>query len=193
MSTIIGLGFKARSGKDTVAGILEKRFGFHRLAFADPLKAAARELFGLDLSQLHGERKEVQDEFWGVTPRNLLQRLGTEAMRREFGDDFWIRAARRRIDTTTQNVGRPWAWVVTDVRFRNEAEAIKAWGGVVWRVDRPGAGANGGVARHPSETELEEWDGWDAIVENAGTLDDLEKRVIGMAMGAFRRTVDGPR
>lgn len=172
---ILGLGYKARSGKDTFAGLLA-RYGFRSLAFADPLKSAARELFGLSGTQLFGDAKELVDEFWGLTPRNIMQRLGTEAMRREFGDDFWVRALRRRIDTQESNVGRELLWVITDVRFINEAVAVQSWGGKVLRIDRPGARARGGVTGHASETELDSWTGWDGCVENVGTIDDLAEK-----------------
>ena len=66
---IIGLGFKARSGKDTVADYLIENYGFKRLAFADALKEGCRHIFELNDEQLYGELKEVEDDYWGVTPR----------------------------------------------------------------------------------------------------------------------------
>jgi hypothetical protein len=176
---IIGLGYKARSGKDTVARELE-RYGYRVVAFADALKSGAREMFKLTNAQLYGDQKEAVDPQWGLTPRNILQRLGTEAVRREFGDDFWIRALRRKIHGIEENLGRCERWAITDVRFVNEALAVKSWGGIVVRVDRPGAGASGGVARHASETQLDTWGGWDAVVDNSGTLNDLRARAYAL-------------
>ncbi len=173
----IGLGYIARSGKDSVASVLESQHGYKRRAFADPLKEGAARLFGLTGSQLHGVDKETPDPFWGVTPRNLLQRLGTEAMRSTFGEDFWIRALRRHVDICFERTGLSWDWVIPDVRFRNEAEAVLSWGGEVWRVDRPGAGATGGVAGHASERDLDGWEGWSRVIVNDGKLEDLDAKV----------------
>ena len=46
--------------------------------FADPLKNAIGEIFGFSYEQLHGKEKEIVDPFWGVTPRELFQKIGTE-------------------------------------------------------------------------------------------------------------------
>jgi hypothetical protein len=170
--TIIGFGHVAQSGKDTAARYLAVNHFFTHGAFAGALKDAAGAMFGLSTEQLHGRTKEVVDPFWGVTPRNLLQRLGTEAGRNVFGDDIWIRALRRRIETSSSA-----RWAISDVRFPNEAEAIRAWGGYLVRIDRPGAGATGGIARHASETALEGWDGWDETIVNDSTLDAFHTKI----------------
>lgn len=177
---IIGLGYKARSGKDTIADHLCKKFGFHRGAFAGALKDAAREIFGLSWEQLYGSEKEIVDPYWRDTPRKLLQMLGTECLRKGYSDDVWIRALRRHMLLVDE--ARRWTshWVITDVRFPNEAAAIKEWGGLLWRVDRPTSGASGGVVAHPSETALDGFAGWDAVIENNSTLEDLYLQVGGL-------------
>lgn len=172
---LIGLGYKARSGKDTVADILVRRAGFQKAAFADALKDACARVFGFSLPQLYGDQKEVVDTFWNATPREVLQRVGTECFRHGFADDIWIRALWRRIKNRAMS-GRA-NIVVTDVRFPNEAAAIQSWGGRVIRVDRPGAAAKGGVQNHASETSMELWSGWDGVIVNDGTLADLEDAV----------------
>lgn len=172
---IIGLGYKARSGKDTVAAALVERWGFKRYAFADPLKEACREIFKLNDEQLYGSAKEKVDEFWKDTPRRILQVVGTECLRKGYADDVWVRALERRI------VNGPERCVVTDVRFPNEAEAIQEWGGIVLRVDRPGAAASGGVAGHPSEMAMNAWAGWNGWLRNDGTLAELDELVDRMA------------
>lgn len=173
---IIGLAGKARSGKDTVAGFLSEA-GFEKRAFADPLKAAAREIFSLTDSQLYGDQKERVDAFWGCTPREILQKLGTECLRKGYADDVWVRAMERFI----QNGREGFAFssvVISDVRFRNEADAIIKMGGEVWRIDRTGAGATGGIAGHVSEHDLDGWTGFATVIDNNGTLDDLRAKVV---------------
>lgn len=184
---IIGLGYKARSGKDTVASILS-RFGVEYdegpnirvAAFADTLKTACGAIFGLDQEQLYGQTKEVPDAFWGDTPRRILQLVGTECLRRGYRDDVWILALQRRI--RVGDLAGAKHVVVTDCRFPNELAAIKEWGGVTVRVDRPqGPGASGGVTGHSSETALDGAE-WDHVISNEGTLRDLHEKVTELAI-----------
>ena len=78
---ILGLGFRARVGKGEVAKRLVEKHGFVEGAFADKLKKACAEIFGLDHSQLYGDNKDKVDPFWRDTPRNILQKVGTECLR----------------------------------------------------------------------------------------------------------------
>jgi hypothetical protein len=172
---LIGLGYAARSGKDTVASILASEFGFKRVAFADALKGACAEVFGLDDAQLHGKDKEVLDPFWNVTPREILQRVGTECFRNGYAQDVWIRALKRRIAV---RLGGGLHTVVSDVRFPNEAQAILDWGGYPVLVERPGAGATGGIEGHASETSLTHWTGWAASILNNGSLAQLRETTV---------------
>ena len=96
---LIALTGLPRSGKDTLAGYLQGHY-FRRLAFADPLKDAAAILLKRERWEMYGEqgfdREAVLPE-WGFTTRDFLQRFGTEAMRNNFGQDFWLRHMRNRI------------------------------------------------------------------------------------------------
>jgi hypothetical protein len=65
-------------------------------------------------------------------------------------------------------------WIVTDVRFPNEADAIKARGGLLVRVTRKGHEFTG---KHPSEIALDDYDNFNITIENNGTIDDLIKEV----------------
>jgi hypothetical protein len=172
---IIGLAGKARSGKDTVADMLVEA-GFVKRAFADPLKAAAREIFSLTEAQLYGDQKEQVDAFWGVTPREIMQKLGTECLRNGYAQDVWVRAMERWL---RERRDLPIGVAIGDVRFKNEAEAIVRLGGEVWRIDRAGAGATGGVVGHKSEHDLDGWN-FGTVIDNNGTLDDLRAKVVRM-------------
>ena len=168
--TIIGIGYKKRSGKDTITDQLVGEHGFHRIAFADRLKDVAEQMFMWDARHFVGDAKERVDEFWGLSPRRALQLLGTEAGRQVFGHDIWIKhvlyVIKQRPDIRD--------WVISDVRFPDEAQAIKDWGGVVWRVDRPGLVGGDG---HASETAMDGYDGWDQVIVNDGTVDELRDKV----------------
>ena len=151
---IIGLAGKARSGKNTVALHLARRFGYQEVAFADPLKEAARAIFGLSEEQVRGDLKELLDPFWGETPLAILQKLGTDCLRNGYASDVWVRALQRRISVVRGKV----RFVVTDVRFPNEAVALRNWCGEIWQLVRlEGPGAQGGVEGHISENALDDY------------------------------------
>lgn len=147
--------------------------------------AAAREAFG-KFARLNA------DEF--LTPRYALQNLGTEFGRDCYADtwvDMGIRIARELLDPNGgkdydakagvfRSTGPPPAGVVfSDCRFLNEERKIKAAGGKVVRIVRPGAGLAGAAGLHPSEVEQLQIKA-DVEIVNAGTLDELKANVCGL-------------
>lgn len=170
---IIGLAGKAGSGKDTVADRWSTTAPFGRVPFTEPLKDAMRVIFGLTQAQLYTEEgKNAVDKFWDASPRELLQKFGTDCCRQSFRDDIWVRSAERRI------AGLPFDnIVITDVRFINEAEAIKSWDGYLVKVDRPGySRLTEEQQQHESETALDDWAEWDAVISNEGSLEELVEK-----------------
>lgn len=184
---IVGLGHKARTGKDTIATHLVQHHGFTRLTLADKLKQVARIVFGFTDAQVFGDEKEIPDEWWNdalhfigqdrsqggsffhekLTPRIAMQKIGTESFRDVFHDDVWVASLFREILPG----GR---YVVTDVRFPNEADAIKAAGGYLWRVDRL---VTGRIHAHVSEFALDGYKGWDRAISNHSDLKTLRDYV----------------
>lgn len=144
---IIGLSGLAGSGKSTAAHHLIHRHGFARVRFAGPLKSMMAAL-GLTQEQIEGSEKEKPCALLaGKTPRYAMQTIGTEWGRDLIAPDLWIRAWQAAVDALPP--GQP--VVCDDVRFPNEADAIRAAGGFLVRVERPGAGA--GAAGHSSEEQ----------------------------------------
>jgi len=94
--------------------------------------------------------------------RRLLQVYGTDVMRRQFGENVWVDLAYSGKDPADH-------WVVTDCRFKNEADGIRDHGGFVVRINRPGVEPPN---LHPSEVDLLDYD-FDYTIDNDGTLDDL--------------------
>ncbi|MGJ5032368.1 deoxynucleotide monophosphate kinase [Bradyrhizobium sp. HKCCYLS2038] len=140
--TIIAFTGLAGAGKSTAAAHLVKSHGFERVRFAGPLKAMMAAL-GCSTTEIDGDRKELPCELLGgKTPRWAMQTLGTEWGRQLIDSDLWIRAWRTAVDASPVSV------VVDDCRFPNEAEAIRAAGGVLVRIERPGAGT---ASKHESE------------------------------------------
>lgn len=154
---IIGLSGYARSGKDTTADYLVEKYGYTKMSFAAPMKEALYKLNPdvRDISELVWTVQQVVDlSGWEgakeITPdvRGLLQRFGTEVGREMFGENFWVDLAMSQIPDGSKIV-------VSDVRFPNEADAIKKLGGKVLRVERDGVEA---VNAHISETALDGYD-----------------------------------
>tara|TARA_R110002020_G_scaffold108214_2_gene250846 strand:+ start:511 stop:888 length:378 start_codon:yes stop_codon:yes gene_type:complete len=86
-----------------------------------------------------GERKEDQLPGFpeGITARVMLQTLGTEWGRASVDPDIWVKAAMREAEYF---LGWPdfhnFKVIFDDVRFANEAVAIRQAGGKVYRVSR---------------------------------------------------------
>ncbi|MGW1277577.1 deoxynucleotide monophosphate kinase family protein [Streptomyces tsukubensis] len=172
----------AGSGKDTVGARLIERFAFVRVAFADPVRALALDLdpiictvpgpYGpvpLRLSHIVGiegwdrakQRREV---------RRTLQHVGQSLRDRD--PEVWVRPALDKIATADR-----WSLpiVVTDVRYLNEARALRQRGALLVRIERPGDHdhqADPEAQQHRSETELATFPA-DAVLTNGGSLAEL--------------------
>jgi hypothetical protein len=152
----IGFCGPAGAGKSTASERLVKRWRFNRVRFAGPLKAMMLAL-GLSAEQVDGALKEEPTPLLcGRTPRQAMQWLGTEWGRNLIGSEFWIaawQAAVERVPPTFTYHGGfdPIRLIVADdIRFANEAKAIRDRGGIVVRIERPGAGSSSG-GDHASE------------------------------------------
>lgn len=134
---VFGIAGPARSGKDTIGSFLFQEYGFCRIAFADPIKKMIAALLEVTVDQVDQENyKETVITQLGFSPRELMQTLGTEWARKTLDPYFWILMAKR-----TMHQARMWpakGVVFTDVRFNNEAEMIRAEGGIIIHVERPG-------------------------------------------------------
>jgi hypothetical protein len=164
---IIGISGYAQAGKDSLGDALVRQCGFEKASFATPMKLMAEAIDPLvgcsrrlsDLLREGGwERAKKEPEV-----RQFLQRLGTEGGRDIFGQDFWVEHTLNLYEFSPR-------LVICDVRFRNEAEAIRARGGDVVRITRPGFDAPND---HVSEHDLDGYS-FNTEIYNDGSLDDLE-------------------
>lgn len=186
----IALIGRARCGKDTIADYLVREHGYVRVAFADALKEMALSVDPIAISDeddwgVPGERLSEVVGYWGwevakdrcPEVRRFLQNLGVAV--REQKPDFWLRAGLEKFVSVR---GRP--VVFTDVRFRNEAEALENWGFLTVSVTRPCRITEGldAVDTHVSETELVNYP-TDRAICNAGTIADLESDVRKYLLG----------
>lgn len=131
---LIGLMGRCRSGKDTVASILMDLLQpnpYELVHIADGLKAAMRMLYGLHPSQLHGQSKDICDPRYGQSPRDICTLWGKFLMQTH-GADFLTQRMFSQYDPRITSPG----WIVADVRYQHDIDAIHRRGGVVWKVER---------------------------------------------------------
>lgn len=160
---LVGFGHRARVGKDTAAQVLTD-LGWQRLAFADPLRDVVYDLDPRIASLVNVVGWDAAKTVPYV--RHALHRAG-RSLRYRIGPYVLIDAVLANVTDST---------VIADVRYLAEAEAILALGGQVVRIDRPGAP----VLDLSSEHELDDWDGWSAVIENTGGIDDLADKVLAL-------------
>ena len=190
------------SGKDTLGDYLIERYGYQKASFAGPLKETLKRIFDFTDEQVYGKHKEIPDtryrftgkcvlcgtkmnwnassgagvcpnDGWAyehehVTPRLAMQTLGTEWGRRLY-DNIWVDACMNDVRSRGQdNV------VITDVRFRNEVQAVQDAGGLVIRLRRGELSSD-----HASEAELAGMEDkeFDLVVDNQGTLEDFYAQI----------------
>lgn len=172
---LIGFAGYAQTGKDTCADYLFNKYGFQHHKFATSLKEMVANVdpyvFHYPNAYLRYSQAVRNHGYEGAKKRypevrNLLKNFGME-MRNQFGDDVWVDLLLDNIETFENNI------VISDVRFINEAVAVKAYGGVVVRVNRPGVGPD---SDHPSETEMDKIE-YDYVIENDGSIVELELKI----------------
>lgn len=124
---VIGIMGYKRSGKDTVADYLVNNHNFVKMSIATPLKDTCKLLFNLKDDELNTDKKDLPLVQWNnLTPRELLQFLGTDVMQFKIqeilpviGRDFWIKLLLNRIESHPG-----YLVVIPDIRFIHEYETI---------------------------------------------------------------------
>ena len=173
---IVGLHGFAQSGKDTIGQELVEKYGFERLSFADIIREGIYILNPILSHSPMGVTlrvKEVVDEYgWEWAKKNypevrrLLQVMGTEVGRDLIYPAIWIDGVRNKM--------RNGDYVITDVRFENEAEMIKSnREGLLVKIIRDGVGP---VNTHSSDSGLPD-ELFDLIINNDGSLEEFLESV----------------
>jgi hypothetical protein len=182
--------------------------GYHNSDFENKKFAGKLKLVGSILSGVPVEMFEDQDfkkldmsPEWEMTYREFLQKLGTEAMRDGLHTNVWVNAlfadykelsvlrdsqGIKIFDEEGNHQFNYPNWLITDMRFPNEMDAVKDKGGITIRVNRPkpremflmnaNTVIDTRVPEHPSETALDNAD-FDYVIENSGSFDDLMVKV----------------
>ena len=172
---VVGLMGYAGSGKSTVANILRERYGYKGPHIKAPLAGMARSLledFGIRptmiLRYLDGDlKREVIPEI-GRSGTEIQQFLGSQFGRDFCRPDLWLECWVRSCDAILSAGGRV---VQESVRYANEADAVRARGGIIVEVRRPGVGP---INNHSSESLPTDPD---IVIRNNGTISDLRVAV----------------
>lgn len=182
---IVGFTGRAGAGKDTAADvIMATAYGnWKRYSFAGPLKDASSILFNFTHEQLYDPKeKEVIDDRWGKSPRQILQWLGTDVLRAHITEDFFTEHMKQRIEKTEKSI------VITDIRFDNEAELVKSMGGIVIKIERSEAEGSGTKhSEHATEKGISE-QLIDFTVNNDGTIEEFYNKVLDIQSNNFAKT-----
>ena len=179
---IIGFCGTIGSGKDTAANFLVNTHGFVKLSFGAVLKDVVAAIFGWSRELLEGDTIESrnwrnqEDQWWTqrleigpITPRRMLQHIGTDLFRHEFHQDIWTACIERRISELMKQQKHI---VVTDCRFPNEVECIHKYNGKVYKISRRSSAAIDLQNAHISEQTVEDCKVDDEI-DNRSDLQNL--------------------
>ena len=182
---IVGMMGYAQSGKDTAASALVD-IGFERLAFAEGVRALAEAVnplvYQYELRKASKYNTVVRTYGYEYaknpdvsTVRDVLVGFGA-GVRKVLGEDAWVAPVRERLlEEPERN------FVITDVRYANEAKMIRERGGYVVWVVRPGVVA----ASSEERRSLAEFFP-DFTVRNDGTEDELRERMISIYKDATK-------
>jgi hypothetical protein len=179
----------------------EEQSNWEITKFGGPLKDVVCILLGCTREDLEDRdfKDKILGEEWHIgnykpTVRELLQKMGTEAGREQIHPNIWVNALMKDYTSITKrefhddkwvredNIIYP-NWIITDVRFPNEVEAIKKRGGVVIRINREVERDN-----HASEIMLDDYK-FDYVIENNGTKEELYRSLVDIYSKLVNDTV----
>jgi len=167
---IIGISGKAGSGKDLVASLIQNATAtaWEIKKFAAKVKEITSLMTGLPLEVMEDqEEKKKVIPGWGLTLREFMQRVATEAIRENLHHDAWVLSLfSDYIDPEERK------WIITDLRFQNEFHFLREKGAILIRVERPGIK----TMDHSSETDLD-YATFDHTIINDGSIQDLMEKV----------------
>ena len=184
---------------------LDEQSKFEIKKFAGKLKAIGSILSGVPVEMFEDQefKKQYMGKEWsrdtmpiseeyvvnqGITYREFLQKLGTEAMRNGLHTNVWVNAlfadykakwvpTGDAVEEDEVSLEKKYPnWIITDMRFPNEMEAVVEKGGLTIRVTRPVEKSKTAARSHPSETSLDKSE-FNYEIINDGTIKELAEKI----------------
>ncbi len=173
---LLGFAGRAGVGKSTTADWFVHAQDFVRLSYATPLKEACSALTGLPMKYFTDiELKEQIIPGLNVTPRIIMQKMGTDFIREMIDPDFWIWRMRQSVsENSHRNI------VIDDIRFSNEAQFVRVNGGIVIHLNRSYDSVTDQM-NHASEIPLIPHDD-DMFIESLETSADTALLINGLLL-----------
>jgi len=174
---VIALCGARRTGKDTIANYLVFKYGYEHIKITTPLKEICKVLFQFTDEQLETDLKETVDKRWGVSPRQVMQFVGTDMFQYKIqelmpdvGRRFWINSLVEHIRTQPDK-----RYVISDLRFHHEMDALGYFMPYIIKVVSNRIQKNN-TDTHVSECEQKEIKE-NIYVTNNDTIEDLYKKM----------------
>jgi len=163
---LIGISGKIGSGKSTLTNLLIDYFKMYNIdceekSFASKLKEITKIITGY--GGYTQEEKNIYLDEYNFTVGEALQKIGT-SLRNDFHKNIWV-------ITTLQSFCCDKIFIISDVRYCNEADLIREKGGILIRLEGDPAEVRKNSKRdlnHTSETDLDDYPNFDFIFDNSG-------------------------
>jgi len=159
---------KIGSGKTSIANGLTVLFNLQRRGFADAIKEAVAKAIDCPVEDVYRMKQLF---------RPALQIIGTETGRAYWGEDYWVHKLLEWVERAEADVPNDerdqLKIVVDDLRFPNEAAALKDFGFKLVRIEDEREshllycyeqGYTPEQMEHVSETALDSWTEWDIVI-----------------------------
>lgn len=192
---IIALSGKKGCGKSIASEHINKIYNCHKLSFATPLKNAISEIFDFRNNECSDvNKKEVIDYRWGISPRELMQKIGTEVFRDKIKEilpnlnmpynNIWISNMYFRIKEIEEihkySIYKHNTYIIDDCRFEDEYNFIKNLGGYVIRINRKEVYSK--LDTHESEKGCS----FDFEVDNNTSIEDFKIRLDNLIRNSIK-------
>lgn len=160
---------KARAGKDTTASMFKKIY-----------EAKGKKVLNIQYSSYIKEYAKKISDWDGseeTKPRELLQKLGTDIIRKQIDFEFFIK---KIIDDLKVYSFFFDVITISDARFKIEVDnPRKVFNNIIAiHIDRPNFdnGLTEEQKKHPTEIDLDDYDKYNYEIINDGSLEELNKK-----------------